>query len=194
MARVRTRQAGTFDAAAFSLVELVMVVVIIGIIAAIAVPRISRASTSARASKLQNDLEVVRDAIDRYYAEHGRFPGSQPATGQPKGSEFVNQLLLFSDEAGNTSETYGYPCIYGPYLRKPFPANPCNDLRTVHVKPTPTDLNPVGGVGWIAVLSNGAFGIAAEDAELELLGLSVGARAQAVGGIEELGMGALPEP
>lgn len=152
---------------AFSLVELVIVVVIIGIIAAIAVPRLSNAATRAKGNALAQNLAVVREAIERYYAEHGRFPGYDPGTGTRDDDYFVDQILLFTDETGNTSETYGYPHVFGPYLRKPFPANPFNDLRTVYVKAAPTDADPEeDAAGWVAVLSTGDFGINAEEFDL----------------------------
>ena len=158
---------------AFSLVELVVVVVIVGIIAAIAVPRMSGAATQAKMNALEQNLAVVREAIDHYYAEHNRFPGYDPSSGTRDDDYFVDQLLLFTDEAGKTSDTYGHPYVYGPYLRKPFPANPFNDLRTVYVKAVPSDANPAeDAAGWVAVLSTGDFGINAEESELAQLGAS----------------------
>jgi len=166
-------------------VELVIVVVIIGIIAALAVPRISNAANRAKASALVQNLAVVRKAIERYYAEHGRFPGYDPATGTRDDDYFVDQLLLFTDEAGNTSDTYGHPHVYGPYLRKPFPANPFNDLRTVYVKAVAGDAGPeLDAAGWVAVLATGEFGVNATSEDLEeLANLILG------GGVAEGGLG-----
>lgn len=156
---------------AFSLAELVMVVIIIGLISAIAVPRISRAATASKAAALQGSLVNVRKAVDAYYAEHSRYPGRHPVSGVPDGVYFVNQLLLYSDENGNTNATYGGAFKFGPYLRAPFPANPSNGLRTVHVKATPTSAGPaVGSVGWVAVLLDGAFGVSMSDSDLDLVG------------------------
>ena len=166
--RVRGRQCG------FSLVELVIVVTILGIIAAIAVPRMTAAVTSASANALLATLENVRTAIDTYYAEHDRYPGYNPGDGSPSDSGFAKQLLLYTDEAGNTSPTYGAPRIYGPYLRKPFPKNPFNHLNTVKVKMKPSDADPApGSVGWVAVLSTGYFGISATDAQMQKIGVDM---------------------
>ena len=158
---------------AFSLVELVMVVVIIGIISAIAVPRLTNAAGNAKRSALLQDLAVIRGAIDRYYAEHGQYPGYAPATGLPSDNDFVKQMIYFSDAGGNTHEKYGYPYVYGPYVRKPFPQNPLNGLDTVKVKKLASDARPTeGSVGWVAVLTTGQFGVSASDEDLEELGVA----------------------
>lgn len=157
---------------AFSLVELVIVVTILGILAAIAVPRMTSAATDAAGHALEATLTNVRKAIDVYYAEHGRYPGYDPTTYVPNDDAFVDQLLMYTDVGGNTNAAYGYPFIYGPYLRAPFPASPVNNLRAVGVKAEPGSPDPAAGsVGWIAVLSHGYFGIDATDMELDDLGL-----------------------
>jgi prepilin-type N-terminal cleavage/methylation domain-containing protein len=157
---------------AFSLVELVMVVTILGIIAAIAVPRMTTAATNASSNALQATLANVRKVIDVYYAEHGRYPGYDPATGLPNNDAFVDQLLLYTDSDGKTNATYAQPFIYGPYLRSPFPSNPINNLSTVTVKATPSSPDPAAGsCGWVAVLSHGYFGINATNAELDTAGV-----------------------
>jgi len=158
---------------AFSLVELVMVVTIIGIIAAIAVPRVSSGATSASANALEATLTNVRKAVDIYYAEHGNYPGYNPSDGSPDGTWFHNQLLMYTDDKGNTNAARTAVYRFGPYLRAPFPRNPSNKLDTVHVKATEAAPNPAdGSVGWVAVLSNGDFGISATSVELDRLGIT----------------------
>ena len=158
--------------AAFSLVELVIVVTIIGILASIAVPRMTQASANATSNALQATLMNVRKAIDIYYAEHGKYPGYVPGTTTPDNARFTDQLLLYSDEKGNTNAAFSTTYSYGPYLRAPFPRNPTNGLATVHVKATPVDADPApGSVGWVAVLSHGYFGISASDDDLGDVGI-----------------------
>ncbi len=157
---------------AFTLVELVIVVAIIGILGAIAVPRLTSASAGASANALEANLTNVRKAIDVYYAEHGSFPGYSPGTTVPLDKAFAKQLTQFSSRTGGTSPTYGSPFIYGPYLRSPFPINPTNDLSTVTVKANPGDADPVAGsVGWVAVLSTGAFYISATVTGMDDVGI-----------------------
>ena len=92
----------------FSLIELVIVVLILGIIAAIAVPRMSRGAKGAQGSSVSSDLAVLRNAIDLYHTEHGKFAELL---------NFSDQLTLFTDDAGKTSATKGGVYIYGPYIR-----------------------------------------------------------------------------
>src|SRR4051812_8964646 len=62
---------------AFTLVELVVVVMILGILAAIAAPRLLGASNQAFDNGARQSLGVVRNAIDKYTAEHaGALPGA----------------------------------------------------------------------------------------------------------------------
>lgn len=157
---------------AFSLVELVVVVVIIGFIAAIAVPRVSSAANSASRNALQSTIANVRRAIDHYHAEHGSYPGYTPGTEVPNDAAFVKQLVTYTDETGATNATYGYPFIYGPYLRKPFPVNQFNDLDTVKVLANEAEAEPAdGSVGWVAVLFSGRFGISIADEKLSGIGM-----------------------
>ena len=149
-----------------------MVVTIIGVLASIAVPRLSGAATGANSAALQATLAGVRKAIDMYYAEHGSYPGYEPSE-DPSGDWFIEQLTMYSDADGDTNATFSTTYKFGPYLRKPFPTNPTNDLKTVFVKPTPSAPDPAAGsYGWVAVLSHGYFGILATDADLEDAGIS----------------------
>lgn len=145
--------------AAFSLVELVMVVVIISIIAAIAVPRVSHAAKNSQSESIRATIANVGRAIDLFNAEHGRYPGYNPANGTPDGEWFVKQLTQYSDASGDAQTTPGGDFIYGPYLQKPFPTNPYNGLNTVQVKAGASGAIALDSSGWIARLSDGEFTI-----------------------------------
>lgn len=162
-----SRAAHRFGRRAFTLVELVIVVVIIGVIAAIAVPRFSQATASATATFIEASINTVEKAMAHYYAEHGRYPGYNPANGSPNDDAFTEQLLTYTDETGNYTATRGRPYIYGPYLRPPFPKNPFNKLDTVKVIQDPDDAYAEGSTGWVAVLSTGEFGINATAAQID---------------------------
>jgi general secretion pathway protein G len=65
----------------FTLVELVVVVMILGILAAVAAPKLLSTSSAASDNGIKQTLSVMRDAIERYAAEHGgQLPGGDSAT------------------------------------------------------------------------------------------------------------------
>jgi general secretion pathway protein G len=64
----------------FTLIELVVVVMILGILAAVAAPKLLNTSGTAADQGLKQTLGVVRDAIERYAAEHsGTLPPDMAA-------------------------------------------------------------------------------------------------------------------
>jgi len=161
-----------FPHPAFSLVEVTMVVVILGIIAAIAAPRVSKAGKNAQRDAVESTLTTVRRAMDLYFAEHGRFPGYNPANGTPSNAAFPRQLMEYTDIDGFPNAVYSPPFVYGPYVRAPFPKNPFNDLSTVGVIATQGSARPAPNTtGWIAVLSTGAFALNTTDADLQGKGI-----------------------
>ena len=60
----------------FTLLELVTVLAIIGILATIALPNYYNAVVRAREAVLKDNLFFMRDAIDQYYLDMGRYPQS----------------------------------------------------------------------------------------------------------------------
>lgn len=71
-----SRRPGALCATGFSLLEMVIVVMILGIIASIAAPKLLGTSAKASDNGLRQTLSVIRDAIDRYAADHeGKLPG-----------------------------------------------------------------------------------------------------------------------
>jgi prepilin-type N-terminal cleavage/methylation domain-containing protein len=65
----------------FTLVELVVVVMILGILAAVAAPKLLSTSSAAADNGIKQSLSVMRDAIERFAAEHGgELPGGDTAT------------------------------------------------------------------------------------------------------------------
>jgi prepilin-type N-terminal cleavage/methylation domain-containing protein len=124
----------------FTLVELVVVVMILGILAAVAAPKLLGTSAAAADNGLKQTLAVVRDAIERYSAEHG---GALP---------------------GELNTEADFKADIGPYLRGAFPICPVAEEDDV-VKITSngaTDLETVavttGDGSWHYNSGSGPFG------------------------------------
>ena len=58
----------------FTLIELLVVMSIIAVLLLIAVPRYFRSLDRSKEAVLRQDLAVMRDAIDKYYADLARYP------------------------------------------------------------------------------------------------------------------------
>jgi general secretion pathway protein G len=69
MVRHRTRRRR-----GFTLIELMVVMSIIALLLSIALPRYIHAVDRAREATLKQSLAVMRDAIDKFYADQGRYP------------------------------------------------------------------------------------------------------------------------
>ncbi len=59
---------------AFTLVELLVVMAIIATLLTIAVPRYFGSVDRSKEVVLKQSLAVMRDAIDKFYADHGKYP------------------------------------------------------------------------------------------------------------------------
>ena len=60
--------------AGFTLIELMVVLAIMGILITIAQPSLKQSITRAREAVLREDLFQIRDALDQYYADNGKYP------------------------------------------------------------------------------------------------------------------------
>lgn len=60
----------------FTLIELIVVMAIVALLTAIATPRYFQSVERARENALKNSLSVMRDAIDQFAADKGRYPRS----------------------------------------------------------------------------------------------------------------------
>jgi general secretion pathway protein G len=70
---------GRGDAAGFTLIELITVVAIISILAAIALPQYKVAIIQSKEAVLKENLFRLRDLIDQYYVDKGKYPASLEA-------------------------------------------------------------------------------------------------------------------
>ena len=58
----------------FTLIELLVVMVVISLLLTLAVPRYFHSVDRAREAVLKEDLAAMRDAIDKHYADTGKYP------------------------------------------------------------------------------------------------------------------------
>jgi general secretion pathway protein G len=60
--------------AGFTLIELLVVMAIIGTLLTLAVPRYFRSVQRSREAVLLQDLTTLRESIDRFYGDTGKYP------------------------------------------------------------------------------------------------------------------------
>lgn len=59
----------------FTLIELLVALAIVGMIVSIAAPRYFSNIDRTKEDVLREDLYLMRDAIDKYFADHNAYPG-----------------------------------------------------------------------------------------------------------------------
>ena len=72
----------------FTLIELLVVLVIIATLLSIAVPRYFSSLEKSREAVLQQNLALLRETLDKYYGDQGRYPDAL--------DELVNRKYLRS--------------------------------------------------------------------------------------------------
>jgi general secretion pathway protein G len=152
----------------FTLIELLIVVIIIAILAAIAIPQFSNSTGDAQESALDANLSTMRSSIELYRVQHNSvYPGVTTsviadagcaAAGGTVGTGAVNtalafqqQLIGFSNPAGQTCSVAAPGFIYGPYLRA-IPNEPISNSANSGVVNMDLVANAAapaaGGQGW----------------------------------------------
>ncbi len=66
----------TTRSSGFTVLELMIVLAIMGILLTIAQPNLKQSIMKARESVLRENLFQMREAIDQYYADYGKYPGA----------------------------------------------------------------------------------------------------------------------
>jgi general secretion pathway protein G len=63
----------------FTLIELLVVMTIIGVLLTLAAPRYFKSVEHSKETVLRHDLSVLRESIDKYFADIGQFPDALSA-------------------------------------------------------------------------------------------------------------------
>jgi general secretion pathway protein G len=63
-------------AAGFTLIELIVVLAILALLLTIAVPRYFQHVERAKEATLKQDLIIMRDSLDKFFGDKGRYPDS----------------------------------------------------------------------------------------------------------------------
>lgn len=59
---------------AFTLIELLVVMAVIAVLLTIALPKYFGSVEKSKEAALQQDLSIMREAIDKYYGDTGKYP------------------------------------------------------------------------------------------------------------------------
>lgn len=73
-AQQRVRELRRRSQRGFTLLELMIVLAIMGVLITIAQPNMKQAVIRAKEAVLREDLFQMRDALDQYYADNGKYP------------------------------------------------------------------------------------------------------------------------
>lgn len=70
------RHRSTLPARGFTMIELVIVMAMLGLLLSLALPQYMATLERGREQVLQSNLATLREAIDKFYGDRGRYPDS----------------------------------------------------------------------------------------------------------------------
>jgi len=101
----RGRRRPLSNPSGFTLLELMVVVSIVGILVTLAVPSYRMSVLKAKEAVLRDDLFVLRDQMDKYYADHGTYP---PQLQELVDKEYLRKIPVdpFTDNSDSWVEVF----------------------------------------------------------------------------------------
>ena len=84
---IRTKKTPRRIARGFTFIEVLIVIFIIGIMSSMAIPHLLHAHYKGRATKIVEDLRVIRDCMTSYHLDTGTWPNSRTWGRIPKGAQ-----------------------------------------------------------------------------------------------------------
>jgi general secretion pathway protein G len=87
--------------AGFTLVEMLVVLAILALLLTLASPRYFNSIDRAKDATLKQDLNTLRDSIDKFYADNGRYPSKLEDLVEKK---YIRELPV--DPITNSTETW----------------------------------------------------------------------------------------
>jgi len=58
----------------FTLIELIVVIAVLGVLATLIIPRVVGVKSDAETKAMQANEKIIRNALERYYLEHEKYP------------------------------------------------------------------------------------------------------------------------
>lgn len=107
----------------FTLIELVVVMAIIGMLLTIALPQYFHSIDHGKSQVQQQNISVIRDAIDKYYGDNGQYPETL--------DELVTKRYLRSIPVDPVSGGTAWTVIASPDTTKSgvYDIGPASDVR-----------------------------------------------------------------
>ena len=68
----------------FTLIELIVVLTVLGVLATLTIPRVIGVKERAKESVDKINEVIIRNALERYYAEEGKYPAADGGEKLPK--------------------------------------------------------------------------------------------------------------
>ena len=88
----------------FTLLELLLVLVILGLLAGLAAPVVSKSVLRSKEAALKENLQVLRAALDDFYADKGVYPSSPEELVENRYIRFIPEDPIHGETEWNWEE------------------------------------------------------------------------------------------